>query len=89
MIEGDFHPTYEKYEALKTLTLEDFQKFAAEFLQRVKIQGLCQGNLTLDAAINIMENVVSHLRPKPIDEVIFLLLVFNAIKMGGELNCVD
>lgn len=73
MIEYDFHPTYEKYEALKSLTLQDFQQFAGKFLQRLKIQALCQGNLQLDTAKNIMENVLSHLRPGPIEKVKFLL----------------
>lgn len=71
MIENNVHPTYDKYEALKTLTLPDFQKFAAKFLRKLKIQGLCQGNLTLNSAKNIMENVLSQLRPEPIEKVTF------------------
>lgn len=71
VIEHNFHPTYDKYEALKTLTLQDFQKFAAEFLRKIKIQGLCQGNLTLKSANNIMENVLNQLRPEPIEKVKF------------------
>lgn len=69
VIENDFHPTYEKYNALKTLTLQDFQKFAAVLFRNVKIQGLCQGNLTADAAKNIMENVLSHLKAERIEKV--------------------
>lgn len=75
MIENDFYPTYEKYEALKTLTLEDFQKFAAKFLQKLKIQAICQGNLTMDTARNIMENVLGHLMPEPIEQVKFLFRI--------------
>lgn len=69
MVENGFYPTYDKYETLKTVTLVEFQKFAAKFLQKVKIQALCQGNMTSDAAKNIMENVLSHLRSEPIDKV--------------------
>lgn len=69
VVENDFHPTYEKYEALKALTMEDFQMFAAKFLGNVKIQGLCQGNLSLDTAKRIMDNVLSRLQPEPVEKV--------------------
>lgn len=83
VIENDFHPTYEKYEALKTLTLVDFQKFATKFLKNIKIQGLCQGNLTADTARNIMENVLSQLKPEPIEKV---SVVFRDKKLSENVS---
>ncbi|KAG4065756.1 hypothetical protein HA402_012434 [Bradysia odoriphaga] len=88
VVENDFHPTYEKYEALKTMTLQDFQIFAAKFLRNVKIQGLCQGNLSLDTARNIMDTVLSRLQPEPIEKPSSLDLRTNKLPNGSNyLRC--
>lgn len=69
IIDKEFYPTIEKYKRLKELTVHDFKQYASKFLQHIKIQALFQGNLTVDSAKSVMENVVTQLNPKPMIDV--------------------
>lgn len=70
-MDNEFYPTYEKCEALKKITITDFKNYASKFLRKMKIQALFQGNLTDASAKNVMENVLTQLKPQPIDNVKF------------------
>ncbi|KAJ6636738.1 Nardilysin [Pseudolycoriella hygida] len=88
IIENDFHPTLEKYEALKKLTLQGFQKFAAKFLKKLRIEALCQGNLSSETTRSIMENVLSHLNAERIEELTMLDLRAHKLPIGvNYLRC--
>lgn len=71
IIDNEFYPTNEKYEALKKMTINDFKNYASKFLQQIKIQALFQGNITVDSAKNVMDNVLTQLNPQPIVDVKF------------------
>lgn len=51
------------------MTITDFKRYASQFLQKIQIQGLFQGNLTADTAKAIMDKVLTQLKPQPIDNV--------------------
>ncbi|KAG4065796.1 hypothetical protein HA402_012474 [Bradysia odoriphaga] len=66
IIDNEFYPTNEKYEALKKLTFGDFKQYAKRFLKELKMQALFQGNLDEDTALTVMNDVLNQLKPQPI-----------------------
>lgn len=61
----------DKLNALKTLQFQDFQEFCHEFLKEMRVKALIQGNITEDAALTVMENMLSGLDCDQVKHVSF------------------
>lgn len=62
IMESKFIPTLEKFEHLKTVTLDSFRLYAKNFTGNMRIQALFQGNLTGQQASLIMTNLIDSLK---------------------------
>uniref|UniRef100_A0A1B0CFG8 Uncharacterized protein n=1 Tax=Lutzomyia longipalpis TaxID=7200 RepID=A0A1B0CFG8_LUTLO len=69
IVEKAYIPQYEKYNALKNITLTDLLDFSKIFLKFLKIQGLIQGNMTQEEATTITENVLNVVNSSPITDL--------------------
>lgn len=62
-------PMIEKYKCLNDITFEEMVEFCEKYTQELYVQTLMQGNLTEEAAHNVMNSVLSTLNCQNIKEV--------------------
>lgn len=62
VIQLDYHPHWEKHKRLRTISYSDFQQFCRSFCEQVAIQAMAHGNIDKDHALDIVQNLLEHLR---------------------------
>lgn len=60
---------YEKNQCLHSLTFADFQEFCRNFISKMRIKALIQGNVTESHALSVMNKMLDELNFKKIDDV--------------------
>lgn len=71
IVEHVHWPLITRYKVLDSVTIEDMLEFAEKFPQELYIQSLIQGNITQDAAVEIMNSTLSILNCKKIENTVF------------------
>lgn len=75
----------DKYGVIAQTTLEQLKSFAKDFLQRMYIQCLVQGNVSMEGALNICRRVADTLRCRPLKAKDFpTLAVCQASRSEGD-----
>lgn len=62
----NYHSLVEKYNTISTVTFDDMKQFAENFIKKLYVKVLVQGNLTQENALKIVNNFVSELNCEPI-----------------------
>lgn len=66
VIENIRYTTYEKYNLIDSLKLDDLKEFGRQFISELKIFAHIQGNVSRENAIELMETVMKKIPCKPI-----------------------
>lgn len=59
VLQSQFHPLWEKYKRLRSISFSDFQQFCRTFCEEVKIEAKVHGNFHEDDAVTIVENIAN------------------------------
>lgn len=68
---NEYWSTYDCYQDIEKVSLEDMQMFIQKFFRKTKIQILVQGNMTKDQSLEIVTLLERNLSCQPLDTVSF------------------
>jgi len=66
VLQDVYHAPHDKHNIIRTITLEQVQEFAEQFFSQVYIQGLVQGNMTMDQVKRVDSMLRSKLQCSPL-----------------------
>lgn len=69
VLQSQFHPIWEKYKHLRSISFSDFQQFCLSFCEEVRIEALVHGNFLDDDAITITKNILNDFQCERIQNV--------------------
>lgn len=69
VIQSQYHPLWEKYKRLRSISFLEFEQFCRSFCEEVKMQALVHGNIDKDYATNIIKNILNDFQCKRIQNV--------------------
>ncbi|XP_053683662.1 nardilysin-like [Sabethes cyaneus] len=61
VVQKTFWTTVERFDALKTLTIEELKEYSQSFYNKIRIQALIQGNARKQDALDVMTNMLASL----------------------------
>ena len=64
VVQSRYHPIWEKYKRLRSISFSDFQQFCRSFCERVNIEAMMSGNMDRDYALHIMQIILNNFQCK-------------------------
>lgn len=77
-----------KYHAITNVTFSEFLQFSSDFLKEMHIQGLVQGNISKEIALQANSKIIEILNFVPVPQKNITKVTFNQTKKI-YINCVS
>lgn len=66
-----YFPPFEKYSVISEITFEEMKDFSVQFLEKLYVKALIQGNVDKDTALKVTEKFIADLNYAPFDKNLY------------------